>query len=156
LRKSRLLLVTLFGLAALNRETTLFLIPFYLLGELAFSADDENTEGPSLPVRLSLVSGLVPAVRRVRWRKLLRADALIRAGLMLAYWVAWHIIVFHLFRHNASEYYPRFRFNLYCFRRLRYWPQLVSACGYLLPLLPVLSKKVCAAQLRRWMWMIPV
>jgi hypothetical protein len=156
-RKSRLLLVALFALATLNRETTLFLIPFYLLSELWFTEDNETTTPASdRPVLLTLVPGLAPAMRRLRWERLFRPDVAITAGLMLAYWAVWHLFIFHLFRHNASEYYPRVKFNLYCFRRVRYWPQLFSACGYLLPLLPVFRKHVHDAQLRLWMWMIPV
>ena len=156
-RKSRLLLVALFAIATLNRETTLFLIAFYLLSELDAPADEEAapTQGRR-PLLLSLVPALAPVVHSVRWRRMFRPAVLVTAALMLAYWGLWHVFVFHLFRHNASEYYPRVPFNLYCFRRLRYWPQLFSACGYLLPLLPVFRRQVRDGQLRRWMWVIPV
>ncbi len=156
-RKSRVLLVALFAVGTLNRETTLFLIPFYLLSELARAEQEETTEEKHRPpVLLALVPALAPVVHSVRWKRLSRPEVVVTAGLMLAYWGLWHVYVFHLFRHNASEYYPRVPFNLYCFRRLRYWPQLFSACGFLLPLLPVFRRHVRDAQLRLWMWMIPV
>lgn len=150
-RKSPLLLVALFALATLNRETTLLLIPFYLLSELAPGGDSEDR-----PVRRLVLLSALPAVQHLRWKRLLRPEVFLPAGLMLAYWAVWHVFVFHLFRHNASEYYPRLQFNFYCFRRLRYWPQLFSACGFLLPLLPVFRRHIHDAQLRLWMWMIPV
>jgi hypothetical protein len=165
-RKSRLLLVALFAFATLNRETTLFLIPFYLLSELSRS----RVWGPNVvaPGRLSLATepeagprALVarlaahPAFRRLRWKRLLRPEVVMLTVLMLAYWAAWHIFVFHLFRHNSSEYYSRLPFNLYCFRRLRYYPQMFSAGGYLLPFLFLFRKRIEDPQLRLWMWAIP-
>ncbi|HEX3985413.1 MAG TPA: hypothetical protein VHX13_02290 [Acidobacteriaceae bacterium] len=152
-RKPRFLLVALFAIATLNRETTLFLIPFFLLSELTVPDNDETAPPalgpPVLPFR-------IPAVHRLPWKRLLRPDVVITATLLLAYWIVWHLFIFHFFRHNASEYYPRVQFNLYCFRRLRYWPQLFSACGFLLPLLPAFRKHVHNAQLRLWMWIIPL
>lgn len=90
------------------------------------------------------------------WRRALMPEVALTALLMLGYWAAWHVFIFHMFRQNASEYYPRTVFNLYCFQRLRYYPQLFSACGYLLPVLVIFRKKVQDTQLRAWMWMIPV
>lgn len=75
---------------------------------------------------------------------------------MLAYWAVWHVFVFHLFRHNPSEYYSRIPFNWYCLRRLRYYPQLFGACGYLLPFLVMHRNRLNDAQLRIWMWVIPL
>lgn len=165
-RKSRLLLVALFAFATLNRETTLFLIPFYLLSELARG----RARGPNViaPGRLSLdaapqagsrafVARVMshPAVRRLRWKRLLRPEVVTTTVLMLAYWVAWHVFIFHVFRHNSSEYYSRLPFNLYCLRRLRYYPQLFSAGGYLLPFLFLFRRRIEDSQLRLWMWAIP-
>jgi hypothetical protein len=74
---------------------------------------------------------------------------------MLAYWIVWHVFIFHFFRHNSSEYYSRIQFNLYCLRRLRYNPQLFSACGYLIPFLFLMRRHIHDAQLRLWLWMVP-
>lgn len=153
-RKSPILLVALFAIATLNRETTLFLIPFYLLSELAPRGRCDLSE--SAPDHRLFLLSAIPAVQHLRWKRLFRPEVLFTAGVMLAYWIVWHLFVFHLFRHNASEYYPRAQFNFYCFRRLRYWPQLASACGFLLPLLPVFRRHIHDAQLRLWMAMIPV
>ena len=165
-RKSRLLLAALFAVATLNRETTLFLIPFYLLSELARS----RGSAPNLvsPGKLSVASGegrarrailsrlgRLRAFERLGWKRLLRPEVVTTTVLLLAYWAVWHFFIFHLFRHNSSEYYSRLNFNFYCLRRLRYYPQLFSACGYLLPILVLYRKHIHDRQLRLWMWAIP-
>jgi hypothetical protein len=175
-RKSALLLVALFAVATLNRETTLFLVPFYLLSEWARSRDtaladservsrstaspsDHDADHPEQESPLALWPVRPAALlsrHRARWQQAFRPEVIFTAVVMLAYWAVWHVFVFHLFRHNASEYYPRLRFNLYCFRRLRYYPQLFSAGGYLLPFLFIFRRHIRDAQLRAWMLMIPV
>lgn len=162
-RKSRVLLVAVFAVATLNRETTLLLIPFYVLSECLQRKTGRS--GPQIGSAAAAAGGAArrPALvcaelkaARFEWRRAFRPEVAITAGLMLTYWAVWHVFIFHLFRHNASEYYPRAVFNLYCFRRLRYYPQLFSACGYLLPFLFIFRKNIRDAQLRLWMWMIPV
>lgn len=180
-RKPTVLLMALFAFATLNRETTLFLIPFYLLSELA-RADNPTRpnvlspgvlshrlvshEGIALaqnpPEGRGTLAGRVgffrvwfSAMHGVAWKRLLRPQVVATAALMLMYWAAWHVFIFHFFRNNASEYYSRIPFNLYCFRRLRYYPQLFSACGYLLPFLILFRRHLHDAQLRLWMWAIP-
>lgn len=163
-RKSRLLLVALFALATLNRETTLFLIPFFLLSELAPGSRSSaaNLVSPGRlriaprPALTHAALRLVPdSLRNLRWRRLLRPGVITLTVLLLAYWTAWHLFIFHFFRHNSSEYYSRLTFNLYVFRRLRYYPQLFSACGYLLPFLFLFRKHLHDPQLRLWLWTIP-
>ncbi|RRA47286.1 hypothetical protein [Acidipila sp. EB88] len=131
-RKPVLWFVLLFAVATLNRETTLLLLPFWAISESLAS------EG-----RLS-VRGLL------RWRVLLVA------GPLLVFWVLWHHIVFGIFKTNASEYYPRFLFNLRCFARLRYWPQLACAFGFLWPFLMLYWREVRDRQLRAWLLVLPV
>lgn len=190
-RKPVLWLVALFALATLNRETTLFLLPFYLLSEWVRGrrqsgtgtgeTAEDDTEGTS-PERPILVPGPSPwqpsshtgdqpgwrtVVEAGRHRlaiflrellaapRMLRPEAILTTVLLLAYWAAWHLFVFHVFRHNASEYYSRLPFNLHCFQRLRYYPQLFSACGYLLPFLLLFHRRIRDRQLRAWMLAIP-
>jgi hypothetical protein len=164
-RKSKLLLVALFVIATLNRETTLLLIPFYLLNEMAGEREVHAPVSPRTQPRatggpLAWRPAVMPPARKastlVRRIRGVPAAVWLIVATMLAYWAVWHVMVFHAFRHNASEYYSRMPFNFYCFRRLRYYPQLFSACGYLLPFLFVYRRKVHDAQLRMWMWAIPV
>lgn len=167
-RKPTLLLIALFAVATLNRETTLLLIPFFVLSRCV---EPRARTGPRRGFAVSAGTGTGEAARgqarvpvafpsagagRVNWKRALQPEVAIPALLMAGYWAAWHVFVFHLFRHNASEYYSRIPFNLYCFERLRYYPQLFSACGFLLPLLPAFRKQLRDAQLRVWMLMIPV
>lgn len=161
-RKPVVWLVALFAVATLNRETTLFLIPFFLLSacvrerrptlsELAAekAARGQSGKGSLLPMHLP------PGGEWFEWRRALQFDVAAPALLMLAYWTAWHIFIFHMFRNNASEYYSRIPFNWDTFTKLRYYPQLFSAFGYLLPFLVFYRRRVRDAQLRMWMWMIP-
>ncbi len=186
-RKPTILLVALFAVATLNRETTLFLIPFYLVSEgwrgWREQAGVESRPLDDAPVRarptkagsptgssptgsrafvaatprLAVLRGLpvTAAFQRVRWQRVIKPEAVIAGGLMLAYWVGWHIFIFHFFRNNVSEYYSRIPFNLHCLARLRYYPQLFSACGYLIPFIVLFRKHIPDAQLRLWLWMIP-
>jgi hypothetical protein len=148
-RKPVLLLAVLFAVATWSRETTLFLIPFYLLSECVRPRGDETLSSGhvvNLPVRQA---------SHLDWRRALRAETAVPATLMLLYWVAWHIYVFHLFRHNVSEYYPRVMWNLRDFVQVRYWAQLLSAFGFLLPVLLIFRRNVRDAQLRAWTWIVP-
>jgi hypothetical protein len=153
-RKPTILLVALFAVGTLNRETTLLLIPFFLLSAcIVPMATPVATDAPGqYPGTLSLMPG---ATHRFEWKRALQPEVAIPAILMVAYWAVWHVFVFHLFRHNPSEYYPRLKFNWYCFRRLRYYPQIFSAFGYLLPFVILFRKHLHDAQLRMWMWAIP-
>jgi hypothetical protein len=160
-RKPVILLVVLFAVATWNRETTLLLIPFFLLSACVRRPGDPPEKRVRTGPHRTEHSGVLTLIReepgtaRFRWRRALQPEVAVPAVLMLAYWAAWHVLVFHLFRHNASEYYPRIAFNWQCLWRLRYYPQLLSAGGYLLPLLLLMRRRVRDAQLRLWLWMIP-
>jgi hypothetical protein len=165
-RKPTWLLIALFAVATLNRETTLFLIPFYLLSDAAGNwrrFTDQHSRSPhhatsqNSPPRHAPISFLpaAPAIRHLRWSRLFSPEVALASVLMLAYWLAWHAFIFHFFQHNSSEYYSRIQFNLYCLRRLRYYPQLFSACGYLIPFLFLMRRHIHDAQLRLWLWMVP-
>jgi hypothetical protein len=130
-RKPVLWLVVLFAIATLNRETTLLLLPFYVISQ-GIHED------------------------RFEWRRIFSPRTLSIVLLLLAYWILWHLMIFHLFRHNPSEYYPRIQFNFLCFRRIRYYPQLFSSLGYLLPFLILYRRHVHDLQLRLWMWGLPI
>jgi hypothetical protein len=155
-RKPVSLLAALFAVATWNRETTL-LIPFFVLSACVRGRGDQREDGQSARLHggLAAVKRAAPETAQFRWQRALRPEVAVPALLMLAYWTAWHLLVFHLFRHNASEYYPRIAFNWQCLRRMRYYPQLFSAGGYLLPFVLLLRRRVRDAQLRVWVWMIP-
>ena len=130
-RKPVIWFVALFAVATLNRETILLLLPFYALSQ----AEDGE---------------------RFTWRAMVAPATLAVLASLGIYWVAWHHLVYSIFAHNASEYYPRIPFNLRCFARLRYYPQLFSAFGFLAPFLFLGRRFVADRQLRVWLWCLPI
>jgi hypothetical protein len=152
-RKSTLLFVALFAVATLNRETTLLLLPFFVLSACV----RPNSTAHQLNAAthgLTLIEGPTSSVR-FHWRRAFSPDIAVPTLLMLGYWTAWHLFIFHLFRNNVSEYYPRLSFNWIYFSHLRYYPQLLSAFAYLLPFLAVFRKRITDPQLRVWIWVLP-
>ncbi len=131
-RKPLLWFVILFAVGTLNRETTLLLLPFWALAQV-----------------------LEPG-GRIHWRGLWSPSVAVPVACMAAYWAVWHHLVFQLFGGNPSEYGPRFLFNLYCFSRLRYWPQLASAFAFLWPFLIVYRRHLGDPLLRAWLLVLPV
>lgn len=157
-RKPVAWLVALFALATWNRETSLLLLPFFALSACVHDETAPATTEDSASSHHLTLTPPQPAAHRASfdWHRALRPSVILPTALMLVYWAAWHVIVFHLFRHNSSEYYPRVTFNLYTLHRLRYWPQLLSACGYLLPFLFLYRRRIPDARLRLWLWVIPL
>lgn len=124
--------VLLFTFATLNRETTLLLLPFWVLSQIVEP------------------SGVL------RWRALWSMRVVPVVMALGLYWATWHLVVYGIFPNNASEYYPRIQFNLHCFMRLRYWPQLASASGFLWPFLIMYRRKLVDPQLRAWLLVLPL
>ncbi len=131
-RKPLIWFVLLFAIATLNRETTLLLLPFWAVSQVL----QPNGE--------------------IRWRALFTWPVLSVVAALGLYWAAWHHIVFAMFGANPSEYYPRLGWNVHAFFRLRYWPQLASAFGFLWPFLFLYRRQVADAQLRAWLVILPV
>ena len=121
----------LFALATMNRETTLLLLPLYMLN----GAVEDG---------------------RLRWPLLLRGRTL-RVVIPLAVgWVGWQIFVRLVFAQNVSEFYPRIDWNLKSLLVPQAWPQLLSACGYLLLFVVVTRRRIADPRLRAWLWLVPV
>ncbi len=131
-RKPLFWFVLLFAVATLNRETTLLLLPFWAVSQ-----------------------ALEPG-GRIRRRALFEWPVLAVVASLGLYWAAWHHIVFAMFGANPSEYYPRLGLNIHAFLRLRYWPQLASAFGFLWPFLFLYRREVRDPQLRAWLLVLPV
>jgi hypothetical protein len=131
-RKPVLWFILLFAVATLNRETTLLLLPFWAVSQSL----DKNDH-------LSL-------------KRMMRPRVLVVVLPLALYWTAWHHIVYSIFATNPSEYYSRLLFNLKCFTRLRYWPQLASAFAFLWPALIAGRRHITDPQLRAWLSLLPV
>jgi hypothetical protein len=121
----------LFVLATINRETTLLLLPLYMLNG---AVEDGQLQWP-----------LVWRARTLR----------VVAPLMLL-WGAWQIFIRHEFAQNVSEFYPRINWNVKSLVVPQAWPQLLSACGYLLLFVVVMRRRIIDPRLRAWLWLLPM
>ena len=121
----------LFLAATINRETTLLLLPLYLLNQAVEQG-------------------------KVRWQRIFRPQPLALVISLAAAWAAWQIVVHHLFAGNASEFYPRLDWNVKSLIAPQAWPQLLSACGYLLLFVVAMRKRITDARLRAWLWLLPI
>ena len=123
--------VALFLVATLNRETTLLLLPLYLINEAATS----NT---------------------LRWSRAVRPRNLAVVLPLAAFWIVWQLAVRHVFAGNPSEFYPRINWNVKSLLVPQAWPQLLSACGYLLLFIVVMRHRITDTRLRAWLWLLPI
>ena len=122
---------TLFVVATINRETTLLLLPLYLISR---SVEDG----------------------RFQPRRLLSPRSLSVVVPLAVFWGAWQLVVRRVFALNASEFYPRLDWNVKSLLAPLAWPQMLSACGYLLVFVVLLRRRLPDPQLRAWLWLIPV
>ncbi len=123
--------VALFLVATINRETTLLLLPLWALDR-------------------SLIGG------KVRWRRMLQPQTVAVVLPLFVAWVGWEIFIRHHFAHNRSEFYPRLNWNVKSVLAPQAWPQMLSACGYLLPFVVLLRRRIPSERLRVWLWLIPL
>jgi hypothetical protein len=129
-RKSNIWFVLLFLIGTLNRETTLLLLPFWVLA-------------------YSLENG------RLNFRRIFKPYPIVLLSSLLGYWILWHHIIFHIFAHNPSQYYSRVFYNLRFLFRMRYLPQVAASFGFVWPLLIFYRKKLFDPQLRVWLYVLP-
>ena len=61
-----------------------------------------------------------------------------------------------MFAGNASEFYPHIRWNVKSLVAPQAWPQMLSACGYLLLFVVTMRGKIRDARLGAWLWVVPV
>jgi hypothetical protein len=121
----------LFVLATMNRETTLLLLPLFMLS-------DAVEDG------------------RLQWPLLFRARILRVVIPLAVFWVVWQIFIRHVFAQNLSEFYPRINWNVKSLVVPQAWPQLLSACGYLLLFVMVMRRQIRDPQLQAWLWVLPI
>lgn len=131
LRRPWVWFASLFLIATINRETTLLLLPLYLL-------DQAFEDG------------------RIRFNRLLSPKALKRVAPLALYWIAWETFIHHHFAANRSEFYARLNWNIKSVLLPHAWPQLLSTCGYLLPFVLVMRNRLPNPRLRAWLWLVPI
>ncbi len=122
--------VALFLVATVNRETTLLLLPLYMIDS-------------------AVVRG------KLRWSETFRPRTMFVVIPLLAFWAAWQMFIRHHFAHNASEFYPRLNWNVKSILVPQAWPQMLSACGYLLLFVVAMRRRIPDPRLRAWLWLVP-
>lgn len=123
--------VALFVVATINRETTLLLLPVYLI-------DHAIHHG------------------QIRIKRLVQARSLAVVVPLALFWVSWEIFIRHHFAANRSEFYPRLNWNIKSLLLPHAWPQMLSACGYLLPFAVIMRRRIPDSRLRAWLWLLPI
>ncbi len=130
-RRHWTLFAALFVVATINRETTLLLLPLYLIDH-AFS---NGRLHPKCLLQLRSLALVVP---------------------LALFWVVWEIFIRHHFAANRSEFYPRLNWNIKSILLPHAWPQMLSACGYLLPFVLIMRRRIPDSRLRAWLWLFPI
>lgn len=130
-RKHWAYFAALFVIATVNRETTLLLLPLYMIDA-------------------SVVDG------ELCWKRMFEGRTLLLIVPMAAFWGGWQLFVHRHFAHNASEFYPRLNWNVKSLLAPIAWPQMLSASAYLLLFVVVMRRRIADAQLRAWFWILPV
>jgi hypothetical protein len=123
--------MALFVIATTNRETTLLLLPLYMI-------DAAVADG------------------RLQWRKLLQWRTTAIVATLSLYWAAWQVAIRWWFYPNRSEFYPRLDWNVKSLLVPQAWPQLLSACGYLLLFVLVMHRCIPNKRFRAWIAIVPV
>lgn len=121
----------LFVVATVNRETTLLLLPLYLI-------DHAFANG------------------RLHLKRLFQPGSLAAVAPLALFWLAWELFIHHHFAGNRSEFYPRLNWNIKSVLLPHAWPQLLSACGYLLPFALLMRRRIPDPRLRAWLWLVPI
>lgn len=121
----------IFVLATMNRETTLLLLPLYML------------------------NGAVVR-NRIEWSRLIRRQTLAVVIPLAMGWATWQLFIHYVFADNVSEFYPRIGWNVKSLLAPQAWPQLMSTCGYLLLIVVTMRRRIRDVRLRAWLWLIPL
>jgi hypothetical protein len=123
-----LLMLILVG--TFNRETTMFLIPIFLLDAIG----EQN------------------GLRSVSWKNLPWA----KTAVLGVAWLAVRLFLNHLYVHNdATEYGSRLIYNL---RYLppNNWPEILGTCGFLLPVIWFSRKRIPDSRISAWVLVLPL
>jgi hypothetical protein len=123
--------VALFLVGTINRETTLLLLPVYVIDAAVIDGTFE-------------------------WKKLVQWQPMAVVLPLAAYWAVWQAAIRWWFYGNASEFYPRLDWNVKSLLAPQAWPQLLSACGYLLLFVVVFRRRISDARLRAWLLLVPI
>ncbi len=123
--------IGIFIVATVNRETILLLLPIFMLHHAV-------EEG------------------QLHWRLLFKVRTVQLVIPLATFWVVWQIFIRRAFPHNVSELYPRLDWNIKSLLVPQAWPQLLSACGYLLLFVILMRRRIHDPYLKTWFWILPI
>jgi len=126
-----LLFALVFIVATINRETSVFLLLFFLLSAC-------------------VVDGQIVWKRIFTWRV---------AGttmLLAAFWLVWRVGVTRHFAERPSELAHHVVANICLALWPICWPQVFGMAGYTLPILLIFRAKTRPAELQLWAWIVPL
>jgi hypothetical protein len=124
-----LLLVILVG--TLNRETTMFLIPIFVLDALA-------------PIE---------SLKTIQWNRL----PWLKFAILSLAWASVKITLGHFYINNdASEDFIRLAYNKPYFLHPNNWPQMISGCGFLLPIIWILRRHIPNPRIAAYTLVFPI
>jgi hypothetical protein len=128
-------LLAIMAVGTLNRETTLFLVGIYVL-----DAASRNIHDPATRLRDRFSPSLIP------WA---------RVAALLAIWLAIKLTLAHIFvRNSNAENYVRIVENIYRLKP-RLWPSLLNICGYLLPIVWILRRRIQPIRFANYLYIFP-
>jgi hypothetical protein len=129
-RRNPFLFIALFVIATLNRETTLFLLYFFVI-----------------------TSCIVE--EKFLWRRALTLRVAGTVVFLSTFWIAWHVFINHHFAGLESEAKPRVLNNLITTLWPLAYPQIFGVAAYTLPILLFFRTRSRNLKLRLWLWVVP-
>jgi hypothetical protein len=130
-RRNPLYFAALFVVATLNRETTLLLLLFFVLAQVA--------EG-----------GVVDWRRSYRWGTI---AVVLPLGI---FWTGWHIFVNQVYAANHFAWIPAAKINAVLLVWPPAWPQMLGAGCYSIVPVFVYRRYIKDPTLQIWLWTLPV
>jgi hypothetical protein len=124
------LFALLFVIATVNRETSLFLLYFFLASACVVE-------------------------EKVVWRRALTWRFGGTATLLAFFWLAWRIGTKRHFAGLPVEPGPGAFVNFACLILPLTWPQLAGIAAYTLPALVIFRRELRSTELRLWLWVFP-
>jgi len=130
-RRNVLLFALVFIVATINRETSLFLLLFFLLSSC-------------------VVDG------RIVWKRVFTWRVTATTTLLAAFWLVWRVGVTRHFAERPSELAHHIVANICLALWPICWPQVFGMAGYTLPILLIFRTKTRPTELQLWAWIVPV
>ena len=128
---SPILFAAVFVVATINRETSLFLLYFF-------------------------VTSACVVDNRVVWRRALQFRTAATTILLAAFWLGWSFWVSHHFAGRPTERLNRIAPNIVTLFFPFVWPQLAGVAAYTLPFLVLFRKRIHDQELRLWFNVLPL